>query len=256
MNASVQRAFDTLQESLQTLIESIASYNPSPAAATAVIDAEDHLTSTLGQLEEHQQTYHQIATLTAISASLDSELTSLLQTLSQTRKELQAVPNTTFPPSHGVPYEELLTYARKISKYTVPPQSSSYHQSPAIESSSNSVENEERGLPLGLSEADVNALDPSQLFTPWPSEEVMKQGALARMAAEEEMRAAGLLPVTVPAKDTNGASSKAPPEKRPELDNGIRRPSVAMDVHRHERPQETVRPGLSLSLDLYDPDED
>lgn len=47
MNTSVQKALDKYELHLQTLIESVSSYNPSPAAAQALIQADDELTATL-----------------------------------------------------------------------------------------------------------------------------------------------------------------------------------------------------------------
>ena len=47
MNAVAQGALDTLESKLQELIESISSYNPSPAAALALVHADDELTVTL-----------------------------------------------------------------------------------------------------------------------------------------------------------------------------------------------------------------
>jgi len=47
MNASVQSALDNLERNLQLLLESVASYNPSPAAAVALVQSDDELTATL-----------------------------------------------------------------------------------------------------------------------------------------------------------------------------------------------------------------
>jgi len=49
MNALVQHALDNLESNLQTLIESVASYNPSPTAAQALVEADDELTEALEQ---------------------------------------------------------------------------------------------------------------------------------------------------------------------------------------------------------------
>lgn len=115
-----------------------------------------------------------------------------------------------------------------------------------------------RTLPLGLSEEDVTALDPSSQmpFTPWPSEEVMKRGALSHMGYEEELRAKGL-PIpdffSNPAVNGQAASTNVEPPR----DAPTRVETVAVQSQHHERPKETQPPpGLSLSLDLYDPDED
>lgn len=174
-----------------------------------------------------------------------------------------------------VPYDELLTYARKISKYTRPPQSSKYSQTPVVDRASlqpdvsnatnngDSVQEEESGeatrlLPLGLSEADVTALDPSSQmpFTPWPSEEVMKRGALSHMAYEEELRSQGLLGPEA-TQHVNGNGQGTVVDVVPVREAPARVETVTLQPHRHERPKERPAPlGLSLSLDLYDPDED
>lgn len=173
-----------------------------------------------------------------------------------------------------VPYNELLTYARKISKYTRPPQSSKYSQTPVVDraslqaDASNATSNGDsvqegsgettRVLPLGLSEADVTALDPSSQmpFTPWPSEEVMKRGALSHMAYEEELRSQGLLVPEV-AQHLNGNGQGTVVDIVPMREAPARVETATLQSHRHERPKEHPAPlGLSLSLDLYDPDED
>lgn len=175
-----------------------------------------------------------------------------------------------------VPYDELLTYARKISKYTRPPQSSKYSQTAAADNASVSagisnppddVSNGDlpppdsqaaaRSLPLGLSEEDVSALDPSQMpFTPWPSEEVMKRGALSHTAYEEELRAQGLtVSEFFPNPDANGQKTDVGAGS---VQNApVRVDTITIPPQHHERPREhPPPPGLSLSLDLYDPDED
>ncbi|KAI5845809.1 vitamin-D-receptor interacting mediator subunit 4-domain-containing protein [Morchella snyderi] len=277
MNTIVKRSFDSLETSLESLVESVSSYNPSPPAAIAVVNADDTLTESLEQLDEHQQNYQRILSLRATSETLNKQLTELLETLSEARKEVLNVAMTKFPQSNEVPYNELLTYARKISKYTRPPQSSRYTQPASVDHTSRSVDNPNssmnnnsngdtghadsqatRTLPLGLSEEDVTALDPSSQmpFTPWPSEEVMKRGALSHMGYEEELRAKGL-PIpdffSNPAVNGQAASTNVEPPR----DAPTRVETVAVQSQHHERPKETQPPpGLSLSLDLYDPDED
>lgn len=49
MNVIVQKSFDNLEASLAALIESVSSYNPSPAAAITVVNADDALTASLEQ---------------------------------------------------------------------------------------------------------------------------------------------------------------------------------------------------------------
>ncbi|PWW74600.1 hypothetical protein C7212DRAFT_283152 [Tuber magnatum] len=260
MNAIVQKSFDNLETSLATLVESVASYNPSPAAARAVIAADDGLVESLDQLGEHQQGYQKILALREVSETLDKQLIGLLEGLSEARKELSRVPGTVFEESHGaVPYDELLTYARKISKYTRPPQSSKFTQADPSGSGGDKPEQNngeasqqsQRSLPLGLSEEDVSALDPSsQLqFTPWPSEEVMKRGALSQMGYEEELKAKGLpLPVMAPVANGQGLGDNRGPVES-SMETTVAAP-VQVAAAQHHRPAQKVE------LDLFNPDDE
>ncbi|KAF8477219.1 vitamin-D-receptor interacting mediator subunit 4-domain-containing protein [Kalaharituber pfeilii] len=203
MDAVMEKSFEALETALNQLVESISSYYPSPAAASAVVIADNGIQESLVLLAEHQANHHKIQTLRATSEALDQRLAQLLTVLSQTRKELLAVPSTTFPPSRQIPYDELLTYARKISKYTQPPSSRSLQaaqQQQSITAAAADISNSNSSIPgesstastrpdLGLTEQEVAALDPSSsrvAFTPWPSEEVMRRGALAQLAFQGE----------------------------------------------------------------------
>lgn len=53
------------------------------------------------QVDEHQQSYRKILSLRTTSEALDKQLTELLETLSEARKEVLNVPMTNFPSSHG-----------------------------------------------------------------------------------------------------------------------------------------------------------
>ncbi|KAF8428708.1 mediator complex, subunit Med4, partial [Tirmania nivea] len=185
MDKIMEKSFDALETALTQLIESISSYNPSPIAASAVVYADNDISKSLELLTEHQANHHKIQSLRVTSEALDQRLTQLLSALTQTRKELLAVPSTKFPPSREVPYEELLTYARKISKYTVPPNAR-FPQPPLPQAALNDndlpIDSEQRpSTNIGLTNEEAAALDPSSrvVFAPWPSEEIMRRGALA-----------------------------------------------------------------------------
>ena len=47
MLTTVKQSFDNIEAAVGTLIESLASYNPSAAAAAALVQADDELTRTL-----------------------------------------------------------------------------------------------------------------------------------------------------------------------------------------------------------------
>lgn len=47
MNEEIQAQFDRVETALNTLIDSITSYNPSPSAAVSLVTADDELTKGL-----------------------------------------------------------------------------------------------------------------------------------------------------------------------------------------------------------------
>ncbi|TVY32327.1 Mediator of RNA polymerase II transcription subunit [Lachnellula subtilissima] len=88
MDEIIDRRFERVEKALATLITSISTYNPAPALANDLVTADAELTQGLEQCN------------------------ALLST-----------PSTSFPPStstNAVSYSELLSYARRISKFTLP----------------------------------------------------------------------------------------------------------------------------------------
>ena len=70
----------------------------------------------------HQANHARILSLRQTAEALDNQVKSTLGLLAETRKELLDAPVTTFPESsRDVPFDELLTYAKYIGRYTVPP---------------------------------------------------------------------------------------------------------------------------------------
>lgn len=62
--------------------------------------------------------------LRSATATLDNEILTTLQSLASTRRELKATPETQFPlasDTYSFTYRELLSYARRISRLTIPP---------------------------------------------------------------------------------------------------------------------------------------
>ena len=51
MNTQLQSSFDRIDSALRTLVDSITAYNPSPAAALALVDADDKLSTCLDRRE-------------------------------------------------------------------------------------------------------------------------------------------------------------------------------------------------------------
>jgi len=69
----------------------------------------------------HQTNYSRIVSLRNTSAALDQQIKETLTLLTDTRRALLSTPATTFPEAtNPVSYSELLSYARRISKFTLP----------------------------------------------------------------------------------------------------------------------------------------
>jgi len=69
----------------------------------------------------HQSNYAKILSLRDTSNALDTKIRETLTLLTETRRALISTPSTAFPPtSNPVSYSELLSYARRISKFTLP----------------------------------------------------------------------------------------------------------------------------------------
>ncbi|KAF3927849.1 hypothetical protein ABW20_dc0103346 [Dactylellina cionopaga] len=253
MDAVLKKSLDAIELSLAALLESVSVDDPSADAAAALVAADDDLSSSLDQLVTHQTNYQRLLHLRALSSALDSELSSLLTTLSQARAELLATPTTVFPSnSRQVEYDALLSYATKISKFTRPPThlkqgqpaaaATSESSSTALvvakpEANGNNSTAEAGTRTAGANSAagaagtgessgnaatrptaeDIAMLDPSanMPFAPWPSEEVMKRGILANMGYPDAM------PTTAAAgQPGEGAPVAATSEAAPAMASG------------------------------------
>ncbi|KZF25185.1 hypothetical protein L228DRAFT_236305 [Xylona heveae TC161] len=122
MDTILEEDFQRVELTLNALIDSITSYNPSPSAAFDLLSADDELSKDLETLSTHQANHARILSLRNTSAALDTLIKNSLMLLADTRKELLSTPATKATPlSRDVSYAELLAYAKRISKFTVPP---------------------------------------------------------------------------------------------------------------------------------------
>lgn len=169
-------------------------------------------------------------------------------------------------------YEDVLTYARKIAKYTRPPGSQSTAAAPepaATTTTTNGNNGNITNRPgIALTEVEKAALDPSARvqWAPWPSEEVMRRGALAQIAFEgpSAILPNDVKPITVQQQQqnqqngANGESSDSKMEETTPQVNGysgeqsgaVSRPR---EVH---RPRPPVQSAIFDELDLFNPDEE
>lgn len=172
-------------------------------------------------VQDHQNSFRRIEALRAEAASLDAQIRETLVTLANTRKDMVNTRTTTFPsqPNFSIGYQELLRYARRISKTSMAPaaslpeSTSPESQTPQpIESQPQSAttpsapasSRQSPNLPNGMSRpgsqqpvpnsqlaaASQNTTLPEnftqylnplsgQMFFPWPMEDKIRSGALA-----------------------------------------------------------------------------
>lgn len=325
MNATLQSQLDRVESSLNTLIDSITTYNPSVPAAIDLLSADDELTKGLEQriqpafvppsappptlsspptnspthplpVATHQANHARLLTLHATATSLDAQLKTTLTLLAATRADLLATPATPLAPdARAVPYDELLAYAKRISKFTVPPTlrpplpeksqppppsqqlSGGGEQQGKKEAEANGVNGgavggegaiglvaeEEGGAAKGigvssLATGEAQWLDPgAQMpFVPWPTEEVIRRGALARIQ--------GMLERGVDPSEADGAVEE---EKDTKMGVGaevklegavvepVRKESASVGLGRVEMKRDE-KPAVFGGLDLYDPDDE
>ncbi|KAF2269080.1 hypothetical protein CC78DRAFT_540137 [Lojkania enalia] len=122
MDVLLNAQFQRVETALNTLVESIASFNPSPQAALDLVAADDDLNRGLDQLAAHQANHARILALRAEEEALETRVKASVATLASLRRELQETPATAFPEnSRPIPFDELLQFAKNISKHTVPP---------------------------------------------------------------------------------------------------------------------------------------
>ncbi|KAL8842887.1 MAG: hypothetical protein Q9170_000291 [Blastenia crenularia] len=215
MDAIIQSQLDRVEAALNTLVSSIESYKPSVPAAIDLLAADIELQKAVKQLAQHQAHYAHILHLRSVIDVHDQQRKAALTLLADTRKDLLSSPATAFPEtSRNVPYTELLDYASRISRYTVPP---AFRERPAPLKPMISTDEAVDVAPIvnGISDAvaearDVNTiangevppagddkgvgvssleLDEKQwlnpwaqtLFAPWPTEDVIKKGALGHI---------------------------------------------------------------------------
>ncbi|KAI1006067.1 hypothetical protein K3495_g2149 [Podosphaera aphanis] len=206
--------FKRVEVALANLVDSIAKYNPNPTLAHDLLTADAELSKGLEQLTTHQANYARILSLRATSTTLDTQIRESLNTLTSIRKELIATPLTNSTLStQSVLYTDLLAYARRISKFTLPPSyrdprldidvrddktkaSKDTLSSLQINGSSKSQPNmsEDTTVPMSAEKVELTQstveinnniwadyLNPRNdiPWTPWPSEETIRRGALA-----------------------------------------------------------------------------
>jgi hypothetical protein len=290
MNEVLDQQFQRVDAALKTLVESISSYNPSPAAALDLVAADEELSQGLQQLSVHQANYARILALRHRADTLDGQVKEKLAILADARKELMATPITIAPEnSRNVPLDELLAYARRISKFTVPPTyrpplpgevtNGGTHDGETSPNQPEPVAKAENGLaaaadePSGhlhqASEQPVQSVGLSALsdeqrawlesaskiaFVPWPNDNVIRRGGLAHIQTMVEQ---GQDPASFYSDPQSLVEQASAEEEQTRLSR------VEEDVQARQghaaRAQQPARieqaPAVFGGLELYDPEE-
>lgn len=244
MDKYIDTRFERLEKALATLIDSVTKYHPSTVQGEELKAADVELTKGLQEglsyfpfvdslatfhklkltffclVQTHQNNHLRIQQLRQSSATLDVQIRDTLTSLATTRKDIVTTQTTTYPssPNNSIRYEELLNYARRISKTTMPPASAiggrtsptPESQTPVTESQPQSALTPSAPTPsltqspvamngvsqlssepqtqqsatntnISLPEGMSQYLNPlsGQLFFPWPLEDKVRMGALA-----------------------------------------------------------------------------
>lgn len=237
----------------------------------------------------HQEYYARILRLRETVDNLNQRITASLTSLADVRKELLATPATVFSQDQrNVPYAELLQYASRISKYTIPP---TLRQPVPVLQAEDTAQMEELANPLpsngsgvsaqqngpspvvsslnaqahsegigvsSLDQKEVQWLEPLSIqvpFVPWPSEDVIRRGALAQIQLMLEQGQDPNNVITSAAREeTEPASGDAIVVAQPEAIISDLETPVGR-VTQVERIMEE-KPKVFAGLDLYDPDEE
>ncbi|KAK0643884.1 vitamin-D-receptor interacting mediator subunit 4-domain-containing protein [Cercophora newfieldiana] len=124
MEKHLDARFERVEKALTTLIDSIAKYNPSEKLAEDLTTADKNLLTGLRSLEHHQNNSARIEALRQETAALDTQTKDIISTLWSMRKEVKNTTTTTYPaasPKYQFTTSDLLSYARRISRNTLPP---------------------------------------------------------------------------------------------------------------------------------------
>ena len=126
MDKHLDARFDRVEKALANLIDSIAKFNPSEKGVEELASADKELNQSLRGLETHQKNHTRIQQLRDETAALDAQIKETTLTLWTMRKEITGTQATVYPPGfpkYNFTTADLLNYARRVSRNTVPPMS-------------------------------------------------------------------------------------------------------------------------------------
>jgi Vitamin-D-receptor interacting Mediator subunit 4 len=131
MDKVVLTSLDALEASLNALLTSLTTtptFSTAPAASTALLTADDSLTTSLTTLKQHQQNYARILHLRAEATRLEDHIKSIVRTCGELRTEVGGIHPSILDDSsddegqgqqQDVDYRTLLSFARRIGKHNI-----------------------------------------------------------------------------------------------------------------------------------------
>ena len=217
-------------------------------------------------MSTHQRNHARIQSLRSAIDRQNASITDTLTTLASTRADLLSIPSS-LPQkdSRNVPYNELLDYAKRISRYTVPPTfrpalpptqvtlpSAPNGDTVVVEEGAEDVKGENQGrATASLEDTERKWLDPlAQIpFVPWVNDETIKRGALAEIQSMlEKGEDPGSFGDGGLKGDTGETIATGDDRDAVERESGIVGDGGTGLQSRDERPK------VFGGLDLYDPD--
>lgn len=132
MNSQFQSSLSNLEGKLNALLTSLTTSPTAagaPAAASALLDADDVLTSSVETLRRHQENYSRILQLRADADKLEERVKGIVREVDACQKQIRTVCDDESDPESDdddepdarktkeVDYRLLLDFARRISKY-------------------------------------------------------------------------------------------------------------------------------------------
>jgi hypothetical protein len=215
MDKYIDQRFERVERALASLIDSITKYTPSTTQAQDLAAADKELSAGLTELQTHQNNHLRIQELRKETADLDAQIKSTVSLLWSIRKEITVTTTTSYPLSgrrYDFTYSDLLNYARRISRNTLPPpgvtngvdlsapppdQQPSAEQTPITGTSDGPLNGAAAPPTIYPSQAQPDPDNPNNtalpphmllglnayegaLFFPWPGEDRIRSGALAQ----------------------------------------------------------------------------
>ena len=269
MDAVLQSQLDRIETALGTLIESIAAYSPSIPAANNLLAADDQLQAGLIQLGKHQDNHNRIVSLHERILQQNGQISSTITALADARTDLLSTSTSLQnKETRSVTYTELLSYAKRISRYTVPPTfrpplplpnpipDSNAAVNGDLESEKEGEEERKNRGTEALEDEERKWLEPLLQIqhVPWVSDDLMKRGALAQIQAMMERGEDPASKKTEGAKDVVGDIERTG-EGVEKAENEDVRGAKIVGTKRDEQRQDrrVTKPAVFGGLDLYDP---